>query len=168
MARKRLERDLLGEIEIDADSLAGISTVRARENFGLVGGPVHERLLRAYGIVKLACARVNRELGYLDELLFATRRLRTHCVAGLRANEARCRASVNGSTAVITAFVDRIGYEKAWQVAERSRAGGRTIREILLEEGLCSQEEYEAATSAETVLALGFRDRTPVTPTRGG
>ena len=33
------------------------------ENFPLAGEPVHAELVRAYGTVKLACARTNRALG---------------------------------------------------------------------------------------------------------
>jgi aspartate ammonia-lyase len=58
----RVEHDVLGEREIATDVLYGIHTARARENFPLAGRPVHEELIRAYGTVKLACARTNRAL----------------------------------------------------------------------------------------------------------
>jgi aspartate ammonia-lyase len=59
----RLEHDLLGAREIAADALYGIHTVRALQNFPLAGRPVQEELIRAFGTVKLACARTNRALG---------------------------------------------------------------------------------------------------------
>ncbi len=59
----RLERDMLGEIAVPAGSLHGAHTERALENFPLAGRPVHLELARAYGMVKLACARTNRALG---------------------------------------------------------------------------------------------------------
>jgi aspartate ammonia-lyase len=59
----RVEQDLLGSRELPADVLYGIHTARALENFPLAGRPVHEELIRAYGTVKLACARTNRTLG---------------------------------------------------------------------------------------------------------
>ena len=59
----RTERDLLGEMKIPADAPHGIHTARALDNFPLSGRPVHEELARAYGTVKLACARTNRALG---------------------------------------------------------------------------------------------------------
>ena len=46
-----------------AGSLHGAHTERALENFPLAGRPVHAELARAYGVVKLACARTNRALG---------------------------------------------------------------------------------------------------------
>lgn len=63
LATMRVERDLLGVREVPAQALYGIDTVRALENFPLAGRPVHEELVRAYGAVKLACARTNRALG---------------------------------------------------------------------------------------------------------
>jgi aspartate ammonia-lyase len=62
----RRERDLIGECDIPADVLHGIHTVRALENFSLLGRPVHPGLSRALGAVKLAAARTNRALGYLE------------------------------------------------------------------------------------------------------
>jgi len=59
----RTERDLLGERELPSGAPYGIHTLRALENFPLSGRPVHTGLARAYGDVKLACARTNRALG---------------------------------------------------------------------------------------------------------
>jgi aspartate ammonia-lyase len=60
---QRLERDPLGEISVPADALWGAHTVRAIENFPLLLRPVNSSLVSAFGFVKLACARTNRELG---------------------------------------------------------------------------------------------------------
>jgi aspartate ammonia-lyase len=59
----RVERDFLGEREVPAAALHGIHTLRALENFPLSGRPVHASLARAFGDVKLACARANRQTG---------------------------------------------------------------------------------------------------------
>jgi aspartate ammonia-lyase len=59
----RIERDLLGEVAVREDSLFGVHTARALENFHLTGRPVHEELVAAFGTVKLACAQTNRALG---------------------------------------------------------------------------------------------------------
>ena len=59
----RIERDSLGELAIPAGALHGIHTARALENFPLARRPVHPELARAFGTVKLACARTNRALG---------------------------------------------------------------------------------------------------------
>jgi aspartate ammonia-lyase len=61
----RQEHDALGRREVPADALHGIHTLRALENFGLLGRPVHPGLARALGAVKLAAVRTNRAQGYL-------------------------------------------------------------------------------------------------------
>ena len=61
----RRERDLLGDMEIPADVYWGIHTGRAIRNFPLSGRPVHPGLIRAFALVKKACALANLELGYL-------------------------------------------------------------------------------------------------------
>lgn len=59
----RKEDDLLGSKNIELDSLYGIHTLRALENFQLSHRPVHPELIKAYGMVKLACAQTNQALG---------------------------------------------------------------------------------------------------------
>ena len=62
----RIEKDYLGTRQVPADALHGIHTERAIENFPLTGRRVNPALIRAYGTVKPACARTNRELGFFD------------------------------------------------------------------------------------------------------
>lgn len=59
----RIERDSLGELPVPAEALHGVHTARALANFSLAQRAVHPELARAYGAVKLACARTNRALG---------------------------------------------------------------------------------------------------------
>ncbi len=61
----RVERDLLGTLEIPDDRLWGIHTERALRNFRCAARPPHPELIHAFGEVKLACAAVNEKLGYL-------------------------------------------------------------------------------------------------------
>lgn len=65
MTEYRTETDSLGDRLVPKDALYGIHTLRAMENFPLAGRPVHPRLIHAYGLVKLACARTNQALGAL-------------------------------------------------------------------------------------------------------
>ncbi|HOV60921.1 MAG TPA: aspartate ammonia-lyase [Candidatus Hydrogenedentes bacterium] len=58
----RIEQDSLGTLAVPAEALYGIHTARAMENFAIAGRRVHPRLWRAYGWVKLACAKVNHDL----------------------------------------------------------------------------------------------------------
>ena len=64
MVKTREESDLLGKKQIPADALWGIHTARAVENFPISGQQVHPQVIKAYGEVKLACARTNNTLGF--------------------------------------------------------------------------------------------------------
>jgi fumarate hydratase class II len=66
MAETRIERDSMGEMTLPADALYGATTQRAVENFPISGQPLPPEFIHALGLVKLAAARVNRDLGLLD------------------------------------------------------------------------------------------------------
>ena len=61
--KTRTERDSLGEVEVPAARYWGAQTERARVNFAIGEAPMPLPLIRALGLVKLACARVNRANG---------------------------------------------------------------------------------------------------------
>jgi fumarate hydratase class II len=67
MSDFRVERDSMGEVEVPADAYYGAQTQRAVENFPISGWPLPNSLIHAMGLVKLACATVNRGLGKLTE-----------------------------------------------------------------------------------------------------
>ncbi len=61
----RIERDSMGEMRVPANALYGASTARAIENFPISDLRFHRSFLRALGLIKLAAAQVNEELGLL-------------------------------------------------------------------------------------------------------
>jgi len=63
----RIEKDTMGEMPVPADALYGASTQRAVLNFPVSGRPVPAAVIHAYGLLKSACAAVNRDLGLLDD-----------------------------------------------------------------------------------------------------
>jgi len=81
--------------------------------------------------------------------------LRSRCVTGIQANEERCRAHVEASTAAATALLPAIGYDRASEVAKRAQAEGLTIREVVLDEGLLTEEQFEQLITPEAVTRLG-------------
>ena len=66
--RMRVEHDCIGALEVPQDVYWGIHTQRAIKNFTVSGIPdgAHEALIRAYAVVKRACAIANAELGLID------------------------------------------------------------------------------------------------------
>jgi fumarate hydratase class II len=65
--KTRTEKDTMGPMEVPAAALYGASTQRAVLNFPMSGRPVPESVIKAYAVLKAACAAVNRQLGRLDE-----------------------------------------------------------------------------------------------------
>src|SRR3978361_1193616 len=62
----RIEHDTMGEVRVPADALYRAQTQRAVENFPISGRGLERSQIRALGLVKAACARVNAKLGVLD------------------------------------------------------------------------------------------------------
>jgi aspartate ammonia-lyase len=62
----RIERDMLGEVEIDDSCYYGVNTQRARRNFPISGTPIHPQLVRALAAVKKAAASTNLDIGRLE------------------------------------------------------------------------------------------------------
>ena len=65
----RIEKDLLGTLEVPASAYYGIQTLRAVNNFRLSGVPLahYPKLVIALAMVKQAAADANRQLGHLSE-----------------------------------------------------------------------------------------------------
>lgn len=92
----------------------------------------------------------------IDLLQKAANILRKKCVERLEACEDKCRAHIEGSTALVTALVPHFGYEKASSIAKKARSSGKTIRQIVCnDEGLMSNDEFDELTSSEMLLRLG-------------
>ena len=62
----RSETDSFGPIEVAADRYWGAQTERSRQNFRIGQDRMPMPIVRALGIVKLASAETNRELGLID------------------------------------------------------------------------------------------------------
>jgi len=73
------------------------------------------------------------------------------CVAGIVADEERCRSYALSSPSIATALNPYIGYEQAARVVKAALAGGKDLRSVVLEMGLLSEEEVDRALD---VLAM--------------
>ena len=71
MANTRIEHDFLGNREIPNDKYYGIQTLRAIENFQITTIPISHspELIKAYAMVKKACAQTNEDLNVLDPII---------------------------------------------------------------------------------------------------
>ncbi|MEP9392327.1 MULTISPECIES: class II fumarate hydratase [Gordonia] len=62
----RIEHDTMGEVKVPVDALWRAQTQRAVENFPISHRPLERTQIRAMGLLKAACAQVNKDLGLLD------------------------------------------------------------------------------------------------------
>ena len=63
----RTETDTFGPIEVATDRYWGAQTQRSLEQFRIGGERFSREMIRAFGLLKKACALVNRQLGLLPE-----------------------------------------------------------------------------------------------------
>jgi fumarate hydratase class II len=64
--RTRIERDSMGALKVPAKALWGAQTQRAVENFPVSGLRMPRGFIQALGLIKVAAAEVNAELGVLQ------------------------------------------------------------------------------------------------------
>ncbi len=67
MSEYRIEKDTMGEVKVPKDKLWGAQTERSKENFKISNDKFPREFIRAFGIVKKACAFSNFKVGLLDK-----------------------------------------------------------------------------------------------------
>lgn len=65
------------------------------------------------------------------------------CIDGISANMEVCADYIEQSLALATGLVPKIGYDKAAAVSKKAYASGKTIREVVLEEKILSEKEFD-------------------------
>ena len=75
-------------------------------------------------------------------------------LAGITANRDRCAAYAEGSLALVTALNTHIGYLNAAAIAKESLETGKSLREIVLEKQLMSEEELAKVLDLEKMSAM--------------
>ena len=67
MGEFRIEADTMGELEVPSNMYYGCQTARSLINFDIGEDKMPRRVIRAFGILKQAAAKVNSDLGQLDK-----------------------------------------------------------------------------------------------------
>ncbi len=78
------------------------------------------------------------------------------CLTGLRADAEKCKAYAESSAAIVTALNPIIGYMKAAEVAKRSYAENKTIREILIQEKLIPTDKIDEILNLRDLTEPGI------------
>lgn len=120
------------------------------------------------GVIAQAAAAGNLELNQflpliahlilenIELLTQACTTLRIHAIQDLQANEEQCRKNVLNSTALITAVIPVIGYEKASEIVKKAQENQRSVYMEVLLSGLMSELMLNELITHEAVCRLGF------------
>jgi aspartate ammonia-lyase len=85
----------------------------------------------------------------------AMRVLQDRCVAGIEADQERCRELLDRSTAVATALSPYIGYAATADIAKTSVQTGTSIRALVRERGLLPDDKLDRILSAQAMTSPG-------------
>jgi fumarate hydratase class II len=104
--------------------------------------------------VPMMARNVLESIGLLANVcrLFADR-----CVDGIEADEERCRAYAESSPSLGTSLNPFVGYEKAAELVKESVRTGRSIRELVLEQGLMEPDDLDRALDVLGMTKGGVR-----------
>ena len=81
---------------------------------------------------------------------------RTNALEGIKANRERCRELLELNPSIATALNAAIGYDKAAQVAKKSAAERRSVRDVVLEMGLLSEEQLDEVLNVRDMTEPGI------------
>ena len=73
----------------------------------------------------------------------ATKTLRTLCVDGITADKAQCEKLLNNSIGIVTGLLPYIGYKKCSNAAKIANQTGKSVKDVLVEQGYCTKKEVE-------------------------
>ena len=79
-----------------------------------------------------------RSLRYMTNAIVI---LRTKCVEGITANVEVCEKYVETSPGIATFFTPKLGYKESARIAKRALKEGITVREIVIQEGLMTEDQ---------------------------
>jgi fumarate hydratase class II len=79
------------------------------------------------------------------------------CVDGIEANDQRARELVERNAIIVTALNPHIGYDNGARLAKEAVATGRSVRDLVLEAGLMSEEDLDEALDIKGMTEGGLR-----------
>ncbi len=118
-------------------------------------------------VILQACARgcleinpylplvADRLLNGIDMLGRACVALATKCIDGIAIDANRCAANASAITAQATAISGKLGHHRVGELARQALSTGRTVRDLAIDAGLLTGEEFDALTSPAAVMRLG-------------
>jgi len=92
----------------------------------------------------------------LELLRNCIRKFTESCITGIVANETRCRRYLDDSLGLVTLLAPYIGYNASAAIAKESITSSRSIREIVLEQGLMAIDELDKIMQPEHLTEPGL------------
>jgi fumarate hydratase class II len=78
--------------------------------------------------------------------------LREHCVVGIEPNHERIKYNLDNSLMLVTALNPHIGYDNAAKIAKTAHKQGKTLREVAMELGLMTGDQFDAWVRPEKMV----------------
>ena len=155
----------LGEIKLPAVQ-AGSSIMPGKVNpvipevinqiaYQVIGNDLTVTMAAESGQLQLNAMEPVIVLNILQSMRMLTRGmkvLREKCIVGIEADRERCQELLEHSLVTVTAINPYLGYEKASQVAKEALKSRRTIRDIVLSQGLMTEQQVAEAFSTDNLL----------------
>lgn len=76
----------------------------------------------------------------------------THCIVGIKANNAVIEYNLSRSLMLVTALNTHIGYYNAAAIAQKAHKEGTTLKQAALDSGLISEQEYDLWIKPENMV----------------
>lgn len=81
---------------------------------------------------------------------------KTKCVEGIEIDEQRCLTNLEHSVALATALIYHIGYDQAADIAKKAQEECKTIKQVVVEQGIMLEKDVEQILSVYSVTAPGI------------
>jgi fumarate hydratase class II len=92
----------------------------------------------------------------VDILAGSVEAFRTKCVEGIEADRARCQELLELNPSIATALNTAIGYDKASEVAKKAAKERKSVRTVVKEMGLLTDEELDEYLDIEAMTETGI------------
>ena len=86
----------------------------------------------------------------------AARTFSARCVDGIEVNAGRVQELLERNAVIVTALNPHIGYDNGARIVKQAVATGRSVRELVLESGLMTEEELDAALDLRKMTRGGI------------
>eukprot|EP01065_Artemidia_motanka_P013809 TRINITY_DN17769_c0_g1_i1.p1 TRINITY_DN17769_c0_g1~~TRINITY_DN17769_c0_g1_i1.p1 ORF type:complete len:1450 (+),score=582.24 TRINITY_DN17769_c0_g1_i1:73-4422(+) len=95
---------------------------------------------------------IYRILASIDMLSSAFNSLSRSCITRITANERNCKNLVQNSIGIVTALLPTIGYKNCSRAAAIANKTGKSLCDVLLEEGMMTREQLDAELVPEKMV----------------